>query len=317
MNEIVSVIIPVYNAAKYLDRCVKSVTGQTYKELEIILVDDGSTDDSGRMRDEWAEKDNRVKVIHTENGGPACARNTGIAAASGRWLLFMDSDDWYFTDDAIEHLVRSTEGKDSDIICFNYKRFFEDKGRFSDNLCNISQPRQAGDINYLVDNRIYTSSPCLKLISKDLLAENNITFEPGVWAEDIEFCGKLLLSAKNVSFCNEAVYVYRRRMDSRSTTFTQENINDLIYLVDKLSKAKNRPDYFNSYLAFQYCTLLINSRMAKRDKSVMKKVFSYKYLLEYDSCSVVKLVHTATKLGGIAFSSRLLHFYYKYFLQKG
>ena len=312
-----SVIIPVYNAAKYLEQCVKSVTGQTYKHLDIILVDDGSTDGSGAMCDEFAKEDDRVSVIHTENRGPASARNTGIGAAKGRWLLFMDSDDWYYTDDVIETLVCKAGDGNSEIICFNYRRFFEDNGRFSDNLCNISQPGQAGDINYLVDNRIYTSSPCLKLISKDILADNSISFEPGVWAEDIEFCGKLLLVAKNVSFCDEAVYVYRRRTDSRSTTYTKSNIDDLLYVVDKLSKAENRTDFFNSYLAFQYCTLLINSRMAKRDKSVMKKVFSYRYLLEYDSCSVVKMVHLATRLGGIAFSSRLLHFYYKYFLQKG
>ena len=94
----ISVVVPVYNVEKYLDRCISSICGQTYRELEVILVDDGSTDGSGRICDEWAEKDDRVHVIHVKNGGVSRARNLGIDAAHGEYICFVDSDDWIEAD---------------------------------------------------------------------------------------------------------------------------------------------------------------------------------------------------------------------------
>lgn len=103
VNDLISVIVPVYNAEKYLDRCVESIVGQTYKELEIILVDDGSDDGSARLCDEWARKDERVKVIHKQNGGAYNARLTGVRASEGKYISFVDSDD--MTDaDMLEYL---------------------------------------------------------------------------------------------------------------------------------------------------------------------------------------------------------------------
>ena len=101
----VSVIIPVYNVEKYLDQCIESVVSQTYKELEIILVDDGSKDTSGALCDKWAAKDNRIKVIHKQNSGPAATRNMGTKAATGSWILYLDSDDWYENDNLIDTLL--------------------------------------------------------------------------------------------------------------------------------------------------------------------------------------------------------------------
>ena len=89
-----SVVIPVYNVEKYLDKCVESIVNQTFKDLEIILVDDGSTDESGKMCDEWTEKDTRIKVIHKINGGLSSARNAGIKQAKGEYISFIDSDDF-------------------------------------------------------------------------------------------------------------------------------------------------------------------------------------------------------------------------------
>ena len=91
---LISVIIPVYNVEEYLDRCLESATLQTYKNIEIILIDDGSTDNSGKMCDEWAEKDRRIRVIHQKNGGLSNARNKGIEEAKGEFISFIDSDDW-------------------------------------------------------------------------------------------------------------------------------------------------------------------------------------------------------------------------------
>ena len=94
-NILVSIIVPVYNVEKYLAFCVESLVKQTYKNIEILLIDDGSTDKSGKIADEWAERDSRIKVFHKENGGLSDARNFGVRHASSDWIMFIDSDDYY------------------------------------------------------------------------------------------------------------------------------------------------------------------------------------------------------------------------------
>ena len=109
-----SVVIPVYNVEKYLDKCVESIVNQTFKDLEIILVDDGSTDESGKMCDEWTEKDTRIKAIHKINGGLSSARNAGIKQAKGEYISFIDSDDFVELDmyaTMIEAFDRKTKDK--------------------------------------------------------------------------------------------------------------------------------------------------------------------------------------------------------------
>jgi len=121
MQDKISVIIPVYNAAKYLPKCIDSVLNQTYKNLEIILVDDGSTDESGKISDKYSYKDNRVIVIHKENGGTSDARNKGIKAATGKYIGFIDSDD-YIETDMYEILLKTLYAYDADIVeCAFYR----------------------------------------------------------------------------------------------------------------------------------------------------------------------------------------------------
>ena len=104
-NDLISIVLPIYNVENYLERCIKSVISQTYKNLEIILVDDGSTDDCSKMCDEWAEKDNRIVVVHKNNQGLGMARNTGIEYAKGRFICFFDSDD-FIENDTIENVYK-------------------------------------------------------------------------------------------------------------------------------------------------------------------------------------------------------------------
>ena len=114
-NILVSIIVPVYNVEKYLAFCVESLVKQTYKNIEILLIDDGSTDKSGKISDEWAERDSRIKVFHKENGGLSDARNFGVRHASSDWIMFIDSDDYYELF-AVEYLVRIKEKYNADFI---------------------------------------------------------------------------------------------------------------------------------------------------------------------------------------------------------
>ncbi len=195
MQNKVSVIIPVYNVERYIDKCVESVVNQTYKNLEIILVNDGSKDNSYKKCLEWAEKDSRVIAFTKENSGPADTRNIGIDKATGKWILFVDSDDWYESDTHIEKLIKCAYENDADMVCFTYKRYYENSGTFSRPEFNGKVPGNT-DKKYLVDNKIFTSSPCTKLISTDIFRENDIYFESGILSEDVEFNLKLLIASK-------------------------------------------------------------------------------------------------------------------------
>lgn len=310
----VSVIVPVYNVEKYLDQCVRSITNQTCRDIEIILVDDGSKDKSGRMCDEWARRDKRVKVIHKENSGISDTRNLGIENARGDWILFIDSDDWYEKENHIETLLSFAKQNDSDIVCFNYKRFFEKTQAFSDTLCHSEMPNPS--LLYMVDNKIFTSSACLKLIKKSILTENNIFFEKGVLSEDIEFNAKFLLTTGKISFCEDCVYVYRLRENSITNSVSPKHVENIIHIIRKLSQADPRTEEYNSFLAFQYCTLLINAHIAKVDRKTFREVFSYKWLLQYNSGRIVKLVHTVSRITGIRLCSYILYIYFKFVLNK-
>ena len=121
MEELISVVVPVYNVEKYIDKCINSIINQTYKNLEIILVDDGSPDNCGKICDEYAKKDNRIKVTHKENGGVSSARNIGIKNATGDWLTFVDADDW-IENNFVEQLLKIGNQENAEIVLCGYNR---------------------------------------------------------------------------------------------------------------------------------------------------------------------------------------------------
>ena len=126
MGELISVIIPIYNVEAYLDECVQSILSQTHKQLEIILVDDGSPDGCPAMCDAWAEKDSRIRVIHKENGGLSDARNVGIDAATGDYIAFVDSDDW-IVPEMYEKMLAALKKENADICACNILSCFPDR----------------------------------------------------------------------------------------------------------------------------------------------------------------------------------------------
>ena len=126
MDSLISVIVPIYNVEKYLQKCVDSIINQTYKNLEIILVDDGSPDNCPKMCDDYAEKDSRIKVVHKENGGLSDARNVGMEVATGEYVSFIDSDD-YISLDFYETLLETIVDNDSDVVECGVVKFYENE----------------------------------------------------------------------------------------------------------------------------------------------------------------------------------------------
>ena len=124
-----SVIVPVYGVEKYIDQCVQSLLIQTYKNYELILVDDGSPDNCGQICDQYAEKDNRIRVVHKKNGGLSSARNAGLDIAKGEYVIFLDSDDFWDDAEALSGINRNLSESKADVLIFPAKRYYEESGK--------------------------------------------------------------------------------------------------------------------------------------------------------------------------------------------
>ena len=217
---LISIIIPVYNVEQYLDECMESVLNQTYTNLEVVLVDDGSKDRSPAMCDEYATKDVRVKVIHKKNGGPMSACIAGVESAKGEYLAFMDSDDWIDLT-MIEELVKETTGNDKEMVCSNYvvektsgstkikqsmKPGVYDRDAIEEKLfpCLLGQE----------ERRIH-GSRCMKLISKELIGENLKFAELNVsMGEDLYLIFLAVLDAERIVVVEEGYYYHYRFVES-------------------------------------------------------------------------------------------------------
>lgn len=207
-NNLISVIIPVYNNEQYLSRCIDSVINQTYKNLEIILVDDGSTDNSGKICDEYALKDNRIKVIHKENGGVSSARNVGLDIAKGEYIGFVDSDD-YIEKDMYEFLYNLILNNNVDISCcnkfdFNNNKYLPDRSFPKEGLLSL---------NEILQDKAFGLHIVIKLFDKNLI--KNIRFNENLTiGEDLLFCFDIIKRSKKTIFKNTAKYYYFNNTNS-------------------------------------------------------------------------------------------------------
>ena len=212
MQEVISVIVPVYKVEKYLERCVSSITGQTYKNLEIILVDDGSPDRCPQMCDEWAEHDSRIKVVHKENGGLSDARNAGLKIAAGQYISFIDSDDW-IESEMYERMVRAMNRDKSDIAACSVRMVWEDGSHTQmlvqtpDSVLDRVEAQKALLLEDLIKQPVW-----YKLYKRGCV--KNILFDVGRYHEDVYWSYKALGSAERVSLIAYIGYNYLQRNDS-------------------------------------------------------------------------------------------------------
>ncbi len=206
----ISVIVPVYNAGKYLTACLDSLMNQTYKNLEILLIDDGSTDSSGKICDEYALKDGRFKVFHKENGGVSSARNLGLRYATGDYYHFPDSDD-YIESDSYEYLLKLIDDKKCDAVAFEHYVTYCDKetAHQLNNNCYGMFDKEG------TQKKLFTGSQfcCNKLYSKKLI--EGLTFREDIYrGEDTLFAAMALLKAENVWFDKRPLYHYVQSEES-------------------------------------------------------------------------------------------------------
>lgn len=206
IDSLISVVVPIYNQEAYLYRCVDSLINQTYKKLEIILVDDGSTDTSGVICENYAKKDPRIVVIHTQNRGLSCARNSGIEAAHGEYIGFVDSDDWVEVD-MYEKLLKACIRNNTQVAIGG--RYDVDKrGLRTKGYCPIvNEVKSMEDtMRAILEGEICDSAVWDKLYKKNLFED--IRFPSGKYYEDIAVTYQILLKCSQVSFVNEIFYNY-------------------------------------------------------------------------------------------------------------
>lgn len=242
-NDLITIVIPVYNVKKYIERCIKSVINQTYKNIEIILVDDGSTDESGDICDEYAKKDNRIKVIHKKNGGLSDARNFGIDAANGKYISFVDSDD-FVTNNYVEVLYNLIKNNDSDISVCIWKNVFEDNKTKKSYFTLFHREITATNLvmlQHMLYQKLFDTSACAKLY--DISLFDNIRFPKGKLYEDLATTYKLFLKSKTISYSNDEIYYYFVRNNSITQSEFKEKDMDLIEISETLLKTLMEVDY--------------------------------------------------------------------------
>lgn len=213
MKCLVSIIVPVYNVEKYIDRCVESLISQTIDETEIILIDDGSTDSSGEVCDQWGKRESRIRVIHKENGGVSSARNEGIKISQGKYIGFVDPDD-YVADDMFVSMIEVIQNNDIDLVCCNYSKFEEEKVPIPVTNSVQGEMTATEAIKHLLTwDGIVTSFVWDKLYKQEIVKQ--MTFSPALSVgEDTLFIFQYLSNCRKLHILQKHCYYYFLRSNS-------------------------------------------------------------------------------------------------------
>lgn len=287
MSDKVSIIVPIYNVEKYLPKCIESIINQTYKNLEIILVDDGSPDNCAKICDEYAKKDNRIKVIHKPNGGVSSARNAGLDIATGEYIGFVDPDD-FIAPEMYEQMLEAIKTANADLAICGYDYFDEDGNLDKKRLYEIRETeiltrkeviRRFSDMPPTIRHGVVN-----KLFKSELLS---LKFKEGLHSsEDVLFLNEYAQKIKNACFIHKPFY--KNTVRQGSATHGGLSIKSLresfeAHLAMYSATVTLYPDLRNHSLAFllDVCTLKYNEAVAKfKFLSENEKISQKKYLLQ-------------------------------------
>ena len=282
MDRLFSVIIPVYKVEEWLDRCVESVVGQSYENIEIILVDDGSPDRCPQMCDEWEKKDPRIRVIHKKNGGLSDARNCGIREAKGEYLLFVDSDDYidkYAVEKFNDYVV------DEDLIVAEATIFEGGKiiHRVHTNL-EENHLYTGGEVACMaISKGEWFAAACYNLYKRDFLVDNDLFFKIGILHEDNEYQIRLFLKAQKVKYLHNEFYKYVIREGSICSAHTQKNMDDLLITFSEWKKLNETisDNKLKKHYAGALCKSFIHTcREYELGYNIFPEGINRKYLIE-------------------------------------
>ena len=320
MKKKISIIIPVYNVENYLRQCIESILEQEYEEKEIILVDDGSTDNSGSICDEYADKYENVLVIHKENGGLSDARNVGLAKAAGEYVLFVDSDD-FVEENSLSPIVEIVNANPVDVVLLEAQKYYADGTNIP--MCDgiskemVYKKAKKDILNSISKCPKYPASACSKLIRRELISED-IFFEKGLLSEDLDWSMKLFLKANTFDYCDTVYYNYRQnRVGSITNTINPKKVDDMLYILEKWSRiaeTKNvvEKNFILSQMAYELPIIIYLYSRLKKEKTQFKcRIKKLLFLLNHRAELKYKCTKLLCSMVGIYCTSLLINAVYK------
>ena len=312
MDPIISIIVPIYNVGKYLPKCIESILNQTFKNFELILVNDGSTDNSGVVCDDYAKKDTRIKIIHKSNGGVSSARNAGLYVAKGEYIGFVDPDD-YIDKNMYEKLYRLCIDNNSDIAICRFNREINGKIQNKESTEEIIELNNMEAMNELFKGNLYRFSLCNKLFSKKCF--NDVLFPEGRIHEDLSTTYKLFANSKKAVYIDYYGYIYVKRENSILTstynekrlqafiawdeiiefidknyyeiieqviaTFTYWCVDNILYILNQVNNSKKKNNYLNIIQKYttKYYIYIKRNNILSRSYKLRIRIFNINYKL--------------------------------------
>ena len=293
LEEKISVIVPIYNVEKYLKRCLDSIINQTYKNLEIILVDDGSIDSSGAICDEYGIKEKRIIVIHKKNGGLSDARNEGIKKASGKYIAFIDSDD-YINEQMLEILMKNLRKYKADISICAFEKVYDETKIVKKNNNNITCYNKKESLKELLNyNKKISNHAWNKLYKIELF--KNICYPKDRAFEDIGTTYKLFDMSNTIVYSDFVGYYYYQNELGITGNISKEKLKDAIYLINErynylLKKYPNLEEILlrdRANQALWYCVGLAKIK-DKKEYNSTNTIDEYKFFIEYINRNGIK-----------------------------
>lgn len=324
LRPFLSIIIPMYNSEKYLSQCLDSILCQDDPSYEVVLVDDGSTDDSPAIARAYADRDSRFKLFRQENAGTSAARNAGIAMAEGEYITFMDNDDFWRRKDAVSSIRSVAECTHADLIAHEAVVFHDAAGKFdSIRQPDIDEfpPQSSGKdvvLDYLLKHNLLTVTVWSKVCSAQLVKRANLLFPDGMRNEDTLWVFRAMLHANDVAWCSNSFYAYRcgHGYAQTSKPITEGNVSDLAKVIrccieemEGLDLSSEAEKSLFAYLAYAYLVWMAQSTLCRSsyvqgaEFAEMKKL---RYLVKYDQIPAVRLAKRAMKVTGFEVTRLIL-----------
>lgn len=311
---LLSIIIPVYNVEKYLVQCINSILNLDKDLIEIILIDDGSTDNSSKICDKYSNEFDNINVIHKKNSGLSAARNTGLHAAKGKYIIFLDSDD-YILKDKLKEIINIISQKDIDVIMSNfYKDVNNNLYIGGENKVLKSKKIIKNNSKLVSDIFKYTKDlwPAWKfIVKKEFLIKNNIKFKEGFLHEDVDYTTRIIIKMKSYYYFNDPWYCYRLDrngsiMNNKKFKSLLDTTDIIIDLKEYIEKNVNDIKVKNIILERLSETLFLNLKLYNKGSNIqkqdfLKKIKSNTYLLSKSKNKKHKIFFFSTKIFGTKF----------------
>ncbi len=305
-----SVILPIYNVEKYLEECVNSILKQTYRDYEIILVDDGSKDGSPALCDRLASNNKNIRVIHKKNSGMSDARNAGTKEAKGDYIIYVDSDDFIISDEFLEKIAAKAQNN-PDLIFYKYNKYYDQSKKMDSCKFSYTSALEASTygqkIEALVKADAFYGMAWIKAIKRTVLQDNRIEFEFGLLVEDMEWNYHVLFHSNSLEFIDEPFIAYRQREGSITSTHKLKNLTDFVYVLEKWTlKIKNecrdqklKEALYGSLAKYYSNMLVVYARLKDRKKKESKKqIKDLDWLLKYSMSKRPKTVYKIYRVFG-------------------